>query len=262
MVQSHTEVSNQLKDEEYWECEDAQGRIIDFQNVQYSSEFKDPRVGTLESGKTIFHGLVESQSDSTVVVNKVLGFSSPDDSSHRRLATTGTRSVLLVRIKASDAETTPSESDLANKVFGVGSEDSFNLVSGYDQCAYGKLKLIPTDEVQNGVYTLELDMEVIGEKSTDIRSAAIEKLRTDMGVSNLNDKFDHVAFCLPPGTKSKYGKILLVTVFLSQLSNTSISDIQWFEFSLSSYCRSNTMVCFCYYQWIYNFVQRQLVHKH
>jgi hypothetical protein len=141
------------------------------------------------------------------VIIRAPTFSQLPKKHHRRnLETIEKRSVLMVRIEANDSKPTLTESDLASKVFGIGDEDSFNLSSAFDQCSYGKMKMEPTQIFADGIHTLKIDQNIIGEKNTDIRTIALEQLRTEMGTTDLTGMFDHVAFCLPPGTTSKQGK--------------------------------------------------------
>ena len=56
----------------------------------------------------------------------------------RELAVTGTRTVLVVRIVASNGSTGYSEAQLSDSVFGT-SGDSVNLKSQYDACSQGQL---------------------------------------------------------------------------------------------------------------------------
>ena len=262
MVQSQTKLASG-QEEEDWECEDANGHFIDLvANIHYDSDFKDPVVGPLKSGETALH--IENAifvSNSKVIIKEVPRFTQQSEMSHRRLATSGNRSVLLVRIKANDGEPTHSESVLASKVFGIGNEgDSFNLSSGYDQCSYGKLKIQPTNHVQNGVHTMEINQNIIGEKNTDVRNVALDQLRSEMGTTNLNDMFDHIAFCLPPGTKSKNGENILVSHANASFFRMFMSLITLIHPYAQN--RRQRLVGKWNRQWLRNFIQRRVVHKY
>jgi hypothetical protein len=261
MVLSETKLANN-KEEEDWECENSHGRFIDLVNIHYDSGFKDPVVGPLKSGETVLH--VEDAifvSNSKVIIKEEPRFTQQSGVSHRRLATSGNRSVLLVRIKANDGEPTHSESVLASKVFGIGNEgDSFNLSSGYDQCSYGKLKMQPTNLVENGVHTMELNQNIIGETHTDVRNVALDQLRSEMGTTNLNDMFDHIAFCLPPGTKSKNGENILVSHANASFFRMFMSLITLIHPYAQN--RRQRLVGKWNRQWLRNFIQRRVVHKY
>lgn len=205
LVLAETSLPND-QDEEDWECIDENGRFVDI-DAHYDVRYKDSEVGALRSSQTIFHSDdVVFVSDSKAIVRDTPHLSQLPENHNRHLETTGPRSVLVVRIEANDAASTYTESQLATEIFGVGNEDSFNLSSGFDRCSYGQLKLEPTTLVQDGIYTMHLDQDIIGEKNTDVRNVALEQLRTEMDTSDLNNKFHHVAFCFPPGTISRHGK--------------------------------------------------------
>jgi hypothetical protein len=61
--------------------------------------------------------------------------------------------------------------------------------------------------ISNGVFEVKIDMNANGEDQNDVRKAAIAAAESRL--RNLADQFDHVMFCLPPGTAggwNAYGK--------------------------------------------------------
>ena len=199
------------QEEHDWECADDAGHLIEI-NVQYAIDYKDRNVGLIESGLTTLH------TDDAVILDdgKAIFRSKPTlaqapKEDRRHLKTTGSRSVLVVRIEANDASTNPSEEDLARAVFGIENStvarDAWNFVNGFKQCSYGQLTFEPAknDNVKDGVYTVTIDQNVQGARNVDIRNAALDSLRSDFGTSDLREFFDHVMFCIPPGTVSKAG---------------------------------------------------------
>lgn len=117
----------------------------------------------------------------------------------RRLGTPfGKKKVLVVRANAWDASTTANAITLSNNIFGTGG-DPVNLKSQYDECSYGQLTFEPFDE-GNGVIEVTLKANVAGRDRRDVEammtSAAIEQM------GSLPDQFDHVMYCMPPGTGS------------------------------------------------------------
>jgi hypothetical protein len=134
---------------------------------------------------------------------------------HEAIKTTGTgvRTVLAIRVKTLDRQTTSNLNQIRNKIFGTNG-DEVNLVERYNSCSFGQLVMQPYMgdttkgvSISNGVYEVDVQMNAAGEDHNDIRKAAITIATTRLG--NLEDQFDHVMFCLPPGTAggwNAYGK--------------------------------------------------------
>jgi hypothetical protein len=66
---------------------------------------------------------------------------------NRNLQTSVVKTVLVLRVVAADAQTTASEAELANKIFGA-SGDILNLKSLYNQCSSGQLQFEPQTRQQ------------------------------------------------------------------------------------------------------------------
>jgi len=121
----------------------------------------------------------------------------------------GSRTVLVVRVIAADKNTTASETQLSDSVFGT-SGDSLNLKSWYNQCSYNQLNFIPAEGngINHGVTTVTVDAS-----STDGDSVMNNEintaLKTKFGVNNPREIANHVMYCLPAGTMSgiAYGNI-------------------------------------------------------
>ena len=208
-----TETQLEHEEEEHkWECIDDDGHILDL-NLDFDTDYKDPTAGRILSGGTNLRADSAIISDTSAILRGKPKFSLIPNNSRRHLEQiTGQRSVLVVRIEANDAFTGPSEKDLARTVFGItddhGKTDSWNLASGYDQCSYGQLTFEPAQDqnTNNGVYTLSIDANVKGKTHSEVRNLALDRLRSDLGVKDLNSIYDHVMLCLPPGTKTASGK--------------------------------------------------------
>jgi hypothetical protein len=131
-----------------------------------------------------------------------------------RVLVSETRQVLAVRVIANDRSTTSSLSEMSDKIFGTNA-DTINLVERYDSCSYGQLVMEPyrgTTEkgfnVEDGVVEVVIDMNVNGVNDGGVRDAA-RAAATDI-LGDLSSQFDHVMFCLPPGTAGNwiaYGKL-------------------------------------------------------
>lgn len=221
------QLEGQKKDHK-WECEiDAddndgvQGRLVEL-NVNFPIDFKDEDVGSLESGVTTLHSIDAFVSGNKAIVRGKPKFSKKEKRKNdvRRLASTGKRSVLVVRVEANDSSTTASEEELAREVFGItdaqGNSDSFNLSKAYKQCSNNQLEFKPTTQIQtaNGVYTVVLEENVTGQNEVNIRVRVLETLQEVFG-SDLNSKFDHVMLCLPPGTHGTWKAYAVVNGYLS-----------------------------------------------
>jgi len=118
------------------------------------------------------------------------------------------RRVLAVRVRASDAETTPSAGVLSDKVFGTYGDTS-NLRERFATCSYGETQMIPFNgrtrtgvSISNGVYSVTINRRVRGVDEGIIRDAVTEVLSRELG--DLPSQFDHVMLCLPPQTSGDW----------------------------------------------------------
>ncbi len=116
------------------------------------------------------------------------------DQLRRHLASTGDKTVVAVRVQATDAVYSHSEEDLRREVFGIGGTDTFNLASGYDQCSYGSLTFNPLAShssngvsIENGVVTISVDVAAGGEENSVVRNAVTNKIKEIFGFSSNND---------------------------------------------------------------------------
>jgi hypothetical protein len=121
-----------------------------------------------------------------------------DDSSselRRHLATTGTKTVVAVRVVAAgNVGYGFSEAVLRDEVFGT-SGDLFNLKKGYEQCSHGQLTINPGGAgkgIVNGVTTINVATQVTTGTPTDVamRDAVTEAIKAKFGVSHPTDIAD------------------------------------------------------------------------
>lgn len=119
--------------------------------------------------------------------------------SRRKLAVTGTKSMLALRVVAPDSATSATESQISNAWYGTNG-DPLNLKSQYEACSYGKVTMNPanTNQVSNGVYTVNIAQTATGVDNSLIRSAAVNEGNAQLG--NMQSQFDFVMVCVPPGT--------------------------------------------------------------
>jgi hypothetical protein len=109
------------------------------------------------------------------------------------------RSVLVVRVSDSSdgRKTSASASQLANDVF----DDNVSLKSQYAACSYGKLTFEKAtgNNVVNGVVSVNLNSNVAGVSSSTVRDRMESAANSVVG-TNVQSAYDHVMFCIPPGT--------------------------------------------------------------
>jgi hypothetical protein len=129
--------------------------------------------------------------------------------------TTGTKEMVAVRVIASDATTTSSESEISDAWFGT-SGDAVNFKSQYEACSYNKIQIDPanTTDVSNGVTTVTISNTVNGTANGVIRNAVTAALG-----SSFTSQFDHVMLCLPPGTSENWIAYAYVNSWLSVYNN-------------------------------------------
>ena len=122
--------------------------------------------------------------------------------------------MLAVRIIASDAATTSSESEISDKWFGT-SGDTVNLKSQYKACSYDKLIMnaFSNTQVSDGVTTVTISETVSGASDDTIKNAAVTAL------GSLVNEPDYVMLCLPPGTSGSWIAYAYVNSWLSVYNN-------------------------------------------
>lgn len=125
-----------------------------------------------------------------------------DGRQRRRLTqTTGDRTVLAVRVVASNDAFSKSEYQLSQSVF----DDAINLKSQYAACSHGKLNFQKrpnlngrSTNVRNGVVTITVGMPVQVGHATMVNAISQELVRQ---FGKTRDTIaHHVMYCLPPGT--------------------------------------------------------------
>ena len=116
--------------------------------------------------------------------------------------------VLVVRVLGNFGAEQPTESRdrLAGAVFGIGPEPLSNSMSAqYNRCSFGQLDFIPADGnrlISNGVFDLPLTFSLQGRDIYSSRFLIRDETAALLGVSSdaLETRFDHVMFCVAPGT--------------------------------------------------------------
>lgn len=127
------------------------------------------------------------------------------DRSRRSLAVTGTRSVLVVRVVASNLSPVKSEATLSDTVFGNGADgavDSMTLKSLYNTCSHGQLNFAPASDrdgrsirIRNGATTV--NVATSGTDANVVTNAAIAELNAQFSITNPMQLAQHIIFFLP-----------------------------------------------------------------
>ncbi|CAJ1954133.1 unnamed protein product [Cylindrotheca closterium] len=191
--------------------------------------------GELYSGETILDlpdGTTINREDQTLNLNEMPALVN-SDSSERRLQqntkTTGDRTVLAVRVIASNGEMSKSDEELSASIFG-GANDFVNLKSQYAACSHGKINIVKrpdmnglTSNIQNGVVTIRVNLPVEVGHSTMV-NAVSQELDREFGMT-MHSIADHVMYCLPKGNYNGVGFAIMnggLSVFNDKLC-TSVS---------------------------------------
>lgn len=126
----------------------------------------------------------------------------------RRLQTraraSGRKTVLVIRVQATNRATSPSESQLASDVFGDNG-DVNNLRSQYLACSHNKMEFAKAADrdgrstsIRNGVVTIHSGTSTsVGDRR--MLSALYGQLQNQFSTDPRN-LADFIMFCLPPGT--------------------------------------------------------------
>eukprot|EP00957_Ditylum_brightwellii_P175950 13397682-Ditylum_brightwellii.AAC.1 len=144
----------------------------------------------------------------------------PDKEKRRKLAQTGEKTVLVVRVEApAGISTTATMAELADSVFGADSglleaNDPVNLRSQYLECSHRKLSFtlagsrprvdttLGGSSISNGAVTVKVNTAVSEGADGTMRNEISETLKTMFGVSSPIVLADYLMYCLPPGTMS------------------------------------------------------------
>jgi hypothetical protein len=192
---------------------------------------KDMKEGKVKSGATVLN------SDGSYDINgdgrRVLHVSDVDSITYedfvpnyghgRRLATTGTKNMLAIRVVAADASTSSSSAQISDSWFGTDG-DGVNLRSQYAACSYGALTCNAASmttstgvDVTDGVYEVTISENVSGVERSVITNAVVTAGNAALG--NMESQFDHVMLCLPSGTSGSWIAYAYVNWYLSVYNN-------------------------------------------
>ena len=118
----------------------------------------------------------------------------------------GNRTALAIRVNAMDSSMTYSLDDISNHVFGTFGESS-SMSSQFNACSYNMFNILPFSGrtstnfyIPHGVVEINIDENVKGESAQTVTDKVL-LLANDL-LGNVQDQFDFVLVCLPPGTQT------------------------------------------------------------
>lgn len=120
-------------------------------------------------------------------------------------AKTGEGTVLVVRVMATDSAFPDGEAALAASIFG-GPGDQVNLQSQYEGCSHDEKTFKPAQgpSINGGVVTVSVGMTAAGSSGASLRNAARIEVMDKLDIDDLGAEFDHVMYCIPPGTQGNW----------------------------------------------------------
>lgn len=116
--------------------------------------------------------------------------------------TIGESNLLVLRVSALDVNNTLSQELIHGRIFGVGAHtEEVNVIDQIDRCSFSKLSLKPAEGllITHGVGDLTLDMNLLGADVRNIEDRL--KTLTEQKFGLIAGNFDHVLYCMPPGTQ-------------------------------------------------------------
>jgi len=198
---------------ETWCCKIDQSIILPFENLPDGWPFR----GIVTSGiTTAYLSIAEIKDNSIDLKHQIPMFSSADDSTRRRRLqeeeeeerrTFGNKTVLAVRVKALNRETTSSMDEMRDNLFGTNG-DPINLAERYNSCSFGKLRMIPTPDprANNGIIEVSINQWIFNATRLEqiwysryIRNIVSSRLDEILGEPASNVA-DFVMISLPSGT--------------------------------------------------------------
>lgn len=200
-----------VKLQHHFQCNPVDNGVVsDFSyQIDLPSDFAQSHLSEIQAGSLfvnipggrIFKRLVHIPKDSEITVTSA---PKPSESVRRRRQldamgpSTGTRSILVLRITALDATNSFSAKEIYSYIFN----DTLpipqpSLKSQYAKLSFGKLNFVPT---KYGVMDVSVNLNATEAISAALRDAAIAVVVNRHGLSSITELADFVMICLPPGT--------------------------------------------------------------
>ena len=169
--------------------------------------------GEIVSGRSYLSGhLMEDPMQMEVITEP------EDDNDRRRLATTGTKTVMILRVITGSGSQVPpsSEARLSDKWFGTSGDPSNNK-SQFNRCSYGKLQFEPFIgttstgvQITNGVYTITVAADRLDPSTVEAQARTVGSAL----LGDLQSQFDYVALSVPDNNE-RYAAYAYVNNWLS-----------------------------------------------
>ena len=120
-------------------------------------------------------------------------------------ATIGPRTMVIFRVSGADVAPSKTSAEIADAFFGSAGDPN-NLKSRYDACSFGKLQMNPGTgpDFTNGVAEITIATRMVGSENIAIQDVVTQAIIAKYG-SSLRDKYDHVVYALPRGTRMGKG---------------------------------------------------------
>lgn len=137
----------------------------------------------------------------------------------RHLAqTSGTRSVLVVRVTAPNSPQSTSAISMTNSIFGIGGEQH-SMASQYSSCSFGKIAFVPANGysgIVNGVLDLVLPTSVVNINVETIENSMKIAVKNALNITNnLDSSFSNIMFCMPKGAMLTSDSTTLAYAYLN-----------------------------------------------
>lgn len=190
-------------------CQTPSGMLYNVSSVGDAWVEKHMLTGELFSGETVLEipaNTVLNTDTETLEMTEppILHLKDPEERRLRQLTVTqGDKTVLAVRVLATNSDTSHNAEEISHAVFG-GPNDHVNLKSQVHACSHGKLNFqkrpdldgIDTN-VREGVVTIKVNLAVnVGHSK--IVNAVSREIHRQFGMTH-DDIADHVMYCLPEG---------------------------------------------------------------
>jgi Gametolysin peptidase M11 len=198
------------KEKKQWVCElsEADAAAVDAKFVVVegldddfiqANDIKSAETTILVEGESLAQDRMYVANTATTIVGEQKKIKVVKTENDGRRLSTGTRTVLVVRVSGtSDGRaTSASASQLADDIF----DDNVSLKSHYTACSYGKLTFQKAtgNNIVNGVVSVNLNSNVAGVESGTVRDR-MESAANSLVGTTVQSAYNHVMFCIPPGT--------------------------------------------------------------
>jgi hypothetical protein len=165
--------------------------IADALTEQHAKDLTDGNLVISIRGGQVVEGYVSIPENAVMEVSSAPhGAYSPP----RRLSTTGTKTLLVVRVSSNDSEVGFSTAELNDLIFN---DSDISTRSQMRSCSFGQLLLEPA---YGGILDVDINMNTTGNDRGLVVAAATEAARQKLGMKLLYEAADLIILCIPPGT--------------------------------------------------------------